>query len=132
VNRVLFSSQSPHWPTPVCLYADLDKEFQFNFDPCPLENSGVDGLETDWGTRTFCNPPYGHKVGRWLAKGYVESKKGKLIVFLIPSRTDTQWWHNYCMKAKEIRFIKGRLKFGGAKFNAPFPSALVIFDGRDL
>lgn len=61
---------------------------------------------------------------------YEEWKKGKTVVMLIPSSTDTKWWHDYCMKANEIRFIKGRLKFGGAEYNAPFPGAIVIFRGQ--
>jgi site-specific DNA-methyltransferase (adenine-specific) len=76
---------------------------------------------------TYCNPPYGRQIGAWIKKAYDESKKGKTVVMLLPCRTDTRWWHEYVMKAKEIRFIKGRLKFGGAKTNAPFPSCVVVF-----
>ena len=86
----------------------------------------VDGLKVEGGKSNFCNPPYSD-LKTWLKKGYEESLKGKTVVFLIPSRTDTIAWHDYVMKAKEIRFIKGRLKFGGSKNSAPFPSALVIF-----
>lgn len=75
------------------------------------------------------NPPYGRELPKWIAKGYEEWKKGKTVVFLIPSRTDTKFWHNYCMKATEIRFIKGRLKFDDQENSAPFPSAIVIFKG---
>ncbi|MFH1318495.1 MAG: DNA N-6-adenine-methyltransferase, partial [Candidatus Omnitrophota bacterium] len=73
------------------------------------------------------NPPYGKNIINWIKKGYEESKKGKTIVMLIPSRTDTKWWHEYVMKAKEIRFIKGRLKFGGSINSAPFPSCIIVF-----
>ena len=76
------------------------------------------------------NPPYGREVGVWIEKAYKESLKGAIVVCLIPSRTDTKYWHDYCMKANEIRFIKGRLKFGDSKNSAPFPSAIVIFNGR--
>jgi hypothetical protein len=65
-----------------------------------------------------------------MAKGYAESLKGKTVVMLVPSRTDTKWWHDYCMKASVITFLKGRLKFGGSKNSAPFPSAVVIFKGE--
>ena len=76
------------------------------------------------------NPPCGREVGVWIEKAYKESLKGAIVVCLIPSRTDTKYWHDYCMKANEIRFIKGRLKFGDSKNSAPFPSAIVIFNGR--
>lgn len=122
----LFSSQSIHWATPKALYELLDKEFHFNDDPCPL-NPLTDGLAREWGTRTYCNPPYGTEITKWLKKAYQESLKGKIVVCLIPSRTDTRWWHDYVMKADEIRFIKGRLKFGNSKNSAPFPSVIAIF-----
>jgi site-specific DNA-methyltransferase (adenine-specific) len=122
----LMTSLSPHWATPKGVYDGLDSEFKFDFDPCPL-NSCFDGLSMEWGYRNFINPPYGRSIGLWLCKGFQEREKGKLCVFLIPSRTDTKWWHDYIMKADEIRFIKGRLKFGNSKNSAPFPSCIVIF-----
>lgn len=79
------------------------------------------------GGANYVNPPYGREIGKWLAKGYSEAQRGKTVVFLIPSRTDTKWWHDYVMKADEIRFIKGRLKFDEHENSAPFPSAIVIF-----
>jgi phage N-6-adenine-methyltransferase len=132
--KVHFMSQDFSWQTPRAVYDELDKEFHFNFDPCPVGFHkkpifGDNGLTIEWGTSTFCNPPYGRTIGDWIAKGYAESLNGKTVVLLIPSRTDTKWWHEYCMKAKEIRYIRGRLKFGRAKYNAPFPSAIVIFQG---
>lgn len=125
-NKVMFSSATDNWSTPKDVYVALDAEFNFNDDPCPLNGSG--GLEREWGGATFVNQPYS-ELKLWIKKGYEEAQKGKTIVFLIPSRTDTKWWHEYVMKAKEIRFIKGRLKFGGSKNSAPFPSAIVIFGG---
>lgn len=124
----LFSSASSDWATPKELYEALDKEFRFNDDPCPLGGEG--GLDRPWGNRTFLNPPYGRAIIDWVARAYQESCKGKLIVCLLPSRTDTKWWHDYVMQADEIRFIRGRLRFGNAKNGAPFPSAIVIFDGH--
>lgn len=127
---VHFSSVTDNWKTPQDLYDDLDKEFGFNFDPCPLnENPDFDGLLIEWGSKTFCNPPYS-KLRDWCKKAYQESVKGKTIVMLIPSRTDTRAWHDYVMKAQEIRFIKGRLRFGDAKNSAPFPSCVVIFNPK--
>ena len=87
----------------------------------------VDGLKQDWKGVCWMNPPYGRVIGDWVQKAYEESEKhGSTVVCLLPARTDTKWRHNYCMKG-EIRFIKGRLKFGNSKNSAPFPSAVVIF-----
>lgn len=126
MNKVLFSSVCMSWETPDHIYDTLDAEFHFDFDPCP-HNPSFDGLSIEWGKSNFVNPPYGRKIGAWLEKGYRESLCGKVVVFLIPSRTDTKWWHTYVMKASEIRYIKGRLKFKGATNSAPFPSCIVIF-----
>jgi len=128
-NNVHFMSLRSDWKTPIKLYEELDKEFNFDFDPCPL-NPTFDGLSIPWGKRNFVNPPYGRQITAWIKRGFEESQAGKLVVFLIPSRTDTKWWHDFIMKANEIRFIKGRLKFGGAKNSAPFPSCIVIFGGE--
>lgn len=134
-GNVHFMSQRLDWQTPDDVYAKLDAEFHFDHDPCPPEQE-VDSIDRDslwaapWGERNFVNPPYGREIGTWLKRGYEESLCGNLSVFLIPSRTDTRWWHDYVMKADEIRFIKGRLKFKGAKNNAPFPSAIVVFGSQ--
>jgi hypothetical protein len=126
VNTGLFTSLRGDWKTPRALFQALDAEFRFDFDPCPA-NPKFDGLESDWGKVNFVNPPYGKGIGGWIQKGCQENLKGKTIVFLLPSRTDTRWWHDYIMKADEIRFIRGRLKFDDQKNPAPFPSAIVIF-----
>jgi len=126
-DKVMFSSLRLDWKTPEALYNKLDEEFSFDFDPCPSDPT-FDGLKVEWGYRNFVNPPYGREIGKWMRKAYEEWKKGKLVVMLIPSRTDTQWWHEYVMKATEIRFVRGRLKFDGHKNSAPFPSAIVVFD----
>ena len=125
--KVHFSSQRMNWKTPKAFYANLNDEFHFDFDPCP-PNPSFDGLSVPWKACNFVNPPYGRELPKWIEKGYDEHLQGKTVVFLIPSRTDTRWWHDYCMKADEIRFIKGRLKFDDQKNSAPFPSALVIFN----
>lgn len=122
--KVHFSSLTDHYSTPQGVYDKLNEEFHFNDDPCPLNGAG--GLDREWGGATFCNPPYS-EISSWVQKAYSESQKGKTVVLLIPSRTDTKWWHEHIMKAQEIRFIKGRLKFGDSKNSAPFPSAIVIF-----
>lgn len=142
--KVHFSSANLNWTTPQDTFDSLNVEFQFNLDPCATPETALctryftetdDGLSQFWGkhgikVRVFMNPPYGRKIGNWMKKAYEESVDPfgpEVIVCLIPSRTDTQWWHNYVMKASEIRFIKGRLKFGGAKNSAPFPSCIVVF-----
>jgi phage N-6-adenine-methyltransferase len=125
--NVHFSSQRLDWQTPEGVYRNLDAEFHFDYDPCP-HNPTLDGLSVEWGKSNFVNPPYGREILKWIKKGYAEAQKGKTVVFLVPSRTDTEWWQDYCMKADAIRFIRGRLKFQGAKHGAPFPSAVVIFN----
>ncbi len=127
IMNVHFKSEKMDWKTPVAVYEKLDAEFHFDHDPCPPDYT-VDGLSSEWGDSNFVNPPYGRELPKWVKKAYEESLKGKIVVMLIPSRTDTRYWHDYCMKAKEIRFIKGRLKFQGAIFNAPFPSAIIVFN----
>lgn len=128
-TKAMFSSLRLNWKTPKNVYKILDAEFHFIFDPCPVDPK-FDGLKIFWGKRNFVNPPYGREIGKWLKKGYEEAQKGKLCVFLIPSRTDTIWWHDYVMIADEIRFIKGRLKFDDQKNPAPFPSCVAIFRGK--
>lgn len=117
--------------TPQAVYASLDAEFGFTLDPCPLDSSGTagaslwgkDGLARSWaGERVFCNPPY-RDIAPWLQK----AREAALAVFLVPSRTDTRWWHDYAMGADEIRFIRGRLTFSGQENPAPFPSVVLVF-----
>ena len=116
---------SDHYSTPLDFYIRLDQEFQFNCDPCPLY--GKHGLEKEWGTSTFVNPPYS-KPYFWVKKAYEESKKGKTIVMLLKSDTSTRWFHDYALPYAEIRFVKGRLTFG--KKRAPFPSVVIIFRAK--
>lgn len=128
-NKSLWSSASGDWATPAEYYQEIDKEFHFTYDPCPLYGSG--GLtDTKWVGRVYVNPPYGRGIGEWVQKGFDQSLMHycELVVMLLPARTDTKWFHEIILpNAKEIRFIKGRLKFGGSKNSAPFPSMLVIF-----
>ena len=126
MNSGLFSSVRQDWRTPKALMLQLESEFHFDFDPCP-SNPFFDGLSVEWGAVNFVNPPYGRLIGRWIEKGYQEYLSGKTVIFLIPSRTDTGWWHDYIMKATEIRFIRGRLHFDDSEKPAPFPSAIVVF-----
>lgn len=136
-NEVMFSSKSDQWATPQDFFDRLNKEFCFTLDPCATdENHKVEnyftaddnGLLQNWGgQRVFCNPPYS-KIGEWVKKCYEEAIKPEtLVVMLIPARTDTRYFHDYIIHRSEIRFVKGRLKFGDSKNAAPFPSMVVIF-----
>lgn len=135
-NEGLTSSKTGEWETPQWLFDQLDAEFHFTLDPCATyENAKCamfytkedDGLSRDWGGESvFMNPPYGREIVKWVKKAYEE---GTEVVCLLPARTDTRWWHDYVMKAAEVRFIRGRLRFGGCKNSAPFPSAVVVFNG---
>jgi hypothetical protein len=129
MNKAMTTSKSPSYRTPQKLYDTLNAEFNFNDDPCPLSDNGIDGLMRAWGNRTFMNPPYGKHISKWMMKAYSEAQLGKTIVCLVPSRTDTIWWHEWVTKANETRFIKGRLTFEGQVNPAPFPSAIVIYKG---
>lgn len=140
-TAIMFSSETDLWSTPQDFFDELNAEFHFTLDPCATRENAKcarfftvedDGLKQDWqGETVFCNPPYGREIGKWVKKCYEESKKpGTTVVMLIPARTDTSYFHDYIYgKAREIRFIRGRLKFGDAKNSAPFPSAIVIFRG---
>lgn len=132
-----FSSASDKWATPQATFDKLHAEFGFELDVCALpENAKCqnfftpdqDGLAQDWRGVCWMNPPYGRGISRWVRKAYESAKAGAIVVALVPARTDTAWWHDYVAKG-EVRFLRGRLKFGGAKFSAPFPSAVVIFRG---
>lgn len=125
MKQIPMTSIRQNWKTPRAFYQALDAEFNFEFDPCP-PNPHFDGLACDWKSPAFVNPPF-KDIARWVEKSFYFYQRGGVVVMLIPSRTDTRWWHNYVMKASEIRFIEGRLKYEGAKFNAPFPSCVVVF-----
>lgn len=137
---VMFSSKTDLWETPQELFDQMDAEFHFNLDVCALpENAKCaayytpeqDGLKQPWYGRCWCNPPYGRNIGEWVRRAHLAACAGNLVVMLLPARTDTRWFHDYIYQNKnaEIRFIKGRLKFGGAKNSAPFPSMIVVFGG---
>jgi hypothetical protein len=126
LNPVVFSSKSDHWYTPPEFYAALHEEFGFTFDPCPLM-SDESGLLKAWSGRVFCNPPYS-KIPEFIKRALWHLHTGavELAVFLIPARTDTAWFHDFIYGKAEVRFVRGRLKFGG-KGSAPFPSMVVVF-----
>lgn len=145
-QSTMFSSKSMAWETPKYLFDKLNKEFNFTLDAAASKHNAKcekfftiedNALSQDWsGNVVFCNPPYGRQLKHWIKKFYEEGlKPNTTVVALIPSRTDTIYFHNYCMKAEEIRFIKGRLKFlneeGKELAPAPFPSMIVVFDKKE-
>lgn len=146
-QKTLFSSASDEWSTPQDLFDELNDEFKFTLDPCATEENAKckkfynimnNGLSYSWqGERVFCNPPYSkNQIKDWLNKGAKSCfYENALSVFLIPARTDTVWFHEHIWDRHshrpwinvEIRFLKGRLKFGDSKNSAPFPSMIVVF-----
>ena len=140
------SSNDDTWTTPLNFFEKLDDEFLFSLDAAALSTSTLvphnwygpdhpdldrrDAFTRNWkldanGGAIWLNPPYGRTISAWVGKADSESRSGGVVVCLVPARTDTNWWHNYCIR-HEIRFIRGRLKFGDGKNSAPFPSAVVV------
>lgn len=146
VNGALFSSATDEWETPQELFNELDREFEFTLDVCATKDNrkcsnyyskAQDGLSKNWHGVCWMNPPYGREIRKWVEKAAYEAWHGATVVCLLPARTDTRWWHDYIWdnenhcprEGVKIRLLKGRLKFGGSKNSAPFPSAIVIFGG---
>jgi phage N-6-adenine-methyltransferase len=146
ISKALYSSDKEDWETPQALFDKLNKEFHFNMDAAANEHNAKcpmffdkddDGLKMNWleyappdGRQAviFLNPPYGKAIGQWMKKAYTESTKGCTVVCLVHARTDTKWFQDFVLPyAAEIRFIRGRVKFGDGKQSSPFPSCLVIY-----
>jgi phage N-6-adenine-methyltransferase len=133
--QVHFTSNSNEWSTPQDFFDKLNQEFNFTLDPCATNENAKcdkfytledDGLSLSWDNEiVFCNPPYGRQIKHWVKKA--SDARGGVVVLLIPARTCTSYFHDYIYNKAEIRFIRGRLKFGDGKAPAPFPSMLVIF-----
>lgn len=136
---VHFSSATDLWATPQTLFEELDAEFDFSLDVCALSTNAkcsryftpeIDGLVQPWGGVCWMNPPYGKAIGKWVQKAFESAQAGVTVVCLLPLRTDTNWWHEYVTKADEVWFVRGRIRFGDAAANAPFPSVIVTFRGK--
>lgn len=136
INPGMMSSARGDWETPQWLFDLLDEEFHFTLDVCATAENAkceqfitpeMDGLIAPWddGPR-WMNPPYGRGIGAWVRRA--ANARGTNVA-LLPARTDTAWWHDYVMFSREIRLLRGRLRFQGAPASAPFPSAVVVFDG---
>jgi phage N-6-adenine-methyltransferase len=133
ITEAMFSSKTDLWETPQDFFDKLNEEFNFQTDVCALpENAKCkhfytpeqDGLSQEWSGSCWCNPPYGRQIGKWVRKA---SESKATTVMLIPARTDTAWFHDYIYGKAEVRFVRGRLRFSGAKENAPFPCMVVVF-----
>ena len=136
ITSGLMSSLTDNWPTPAYVFDKLDEEFHFTLDVCADDlnhkcpeyyTKETDGLKQPWKGTCWMNPPYGRTIGDWVKKAYESARGGVVVVCLLPARTDTKWWRDYVMRASELRFISGRVKFGDAKTGAPFPSVIAIF-----
>ena len=138
-TKLMFSSKSNDWATPQHFFDKLDRMYgPFTLAAAASEDNykvknhftmSDNALDKDWsGNTVFVNPPYGRALKNWIRKAYEEGQKeNTTVVMLIPSRTDTAYWHDYVMKSDEISFVKGRIKFGDESNSAPFPSAVVVF-----
>ena len=134
-TNLMFSSKSDLWSTPESFYQKYNDIYDFKTDVCATADNAKcktyytkeeDGLLQQWQGACWMNPPYGRDIKKWMKKAYDSSLLGATVVCLVPSRTDTAWWHDYASKGS-VEFIRGRLKFGGQKNSAPFPSAVVVF-----
>lgn len=133
---LMFSSATDQWATPQAFFDEQNAIHHFTLDVCAdstnakcerFFSSAENGLLQPWAPEVcWMNPPYGREIGKWVAKAYEESRRGAKVVCLLPSRTDTRWFHDYCVRGR-ITFIRGRLKFGDGKGPAPFPSMIVVF-----
>ena len=140
VSKILYSSKSDEWETPQDLFDKLNETYHFDLDVCATEqnakcdrffDAAQDGLKKSWGGATiWCNPPYSN-ITEWVRKAAEEQQNGTTTVMLVPSRTDTKWFHAYVYEKPgvSIQFVKGRLRFGGSKNGAPFPSMIIVFRG---
>lgn len=135
MNTVHFSANDQTWQTPRQLFNDVQEKYSLNLDVAASAFNTMlpryytieqDGLAQSWrGERVWCNPPYGKGMGAWIKK--LAEEDTEIAVGFIPARTDTRWFHEYVLYRAEINFIKGRVKFVGARSNAPFPSMICVW-----
>lgn len=143
ITKGMMSSTTDMWSTPQKLFDALDAEFHFTLDACAVEENAKcrkfyspeeNGLLQPWNGICWMNPPYGRVIGKWVQKALETAQNGGTVVCLLPARTDTRWFQDYCLQVRQetIRFLRGRLHFSGAKEGAPFPSCIVIFSPATL
>jgi phage N-6-adenine-methyltransferase len=131
----VFSHNTDLWATPQWLFDELDAKYHFTVDVCATPDNAKcakyyteaqDGLAQEWTGNVWCNPPYGRQIAKWVKKA--SECAADVVVMLLPARTDTAWFHDYCLRGGRVTFLRGRLKFGNATTGAPFPSMIVVFD----
>lgn len=136
MNNVHFSSKSNEWTTPQDFFDMLNDEFAFTLDAAATSENAkcvnyydveTDALSQCWRGTVWLNPPYGRKIGKWIRKAWEESQRGVEVVVLMPVRSDTPYWHDYVMRAAEVRLVRGRLRFSDSSASAPFPCCVVVF-----
>lgn len=135
-TTAMFQSGRKDWATPPEFFTPLHQEFGFTLDVCAsAENAKCsryftevdDALSQEWTGTCWMNPPYGADLPQWICKAYQSSLNGSTVVCLVPARTDTRWWHEYVEGKAEVRFVRGRIKFVGAPYNAPFPCVVLVY-----
>lgn len=136
INEGMFTSNTDMWETPQWFFNELNNEFGFTLDACAIQKNAKcnnfyspeqNGLNQPWTGTVWCNPPYGRQISKWVKKAHDSAGNGNTVVMLLPARTDTAWFHDYIYGVAEIRFVRGRLRFGGSKNGAPFPSMVAVF-----
>lgn len=136
INQGMFTSNTDMWETPQWFFNELDNEFGFTLDACAIKENAKcynfyspeqNGLNQPWTGTVWCNPPYGRQISKCVKKAHDSAGNGTTVVMLLPARTDTAWFHDYIYGVAEIRFVRGRLRFGGSKNGAPFPSMVAVF-----
>lgn len=143
INSGMMSSATDMWATPQSLFNELNERFGFTLDVCASHDNAKckvyytkeqDGLSQEWSGVCWMNPPYGRTIGQWVKKAYETAKEGHTVVALLPARTDTRWFHDwiYTKSNTSVEFLKGRVKFGKAKWGAPFPSMVVVFKPKSI
>jgi phage N-6-adenine-methyltransferase len=140
LNQALLTSKSVEWSTPQDFFDRINRVFQFELDVCATAENAkaarfftkeTDGLAHPWAGRVWMNPPYGRGINKWITKAWGSARAGASVVCLIPARTDTKWFQDVCLPHGDIHLVRGRLKFGGCKTNAPFPCAVVGFNATE-
>ena len=141
ITRGMMSSTTDMWGTPQAFFERMDEEYHFQTDVCAIKENAKcphfyspedDGLKKTWTGVCWMNPPYGRQIGKWVKKAYESGREGATVVCLLPARTDTRWFQDYCLQSSDIRFVRGRLHFNEAKEGAPFPSCIVTFSPDTL
>ena len=136
-TEVMFSQKTDMWSTPQELFDKYDAVYHFETDVCAVAENAkcknyytpeMDGLKQEWKGVCWCNPPYGKQIAKWVKKA---AESNATVVMLIPARTDAGWFHDWVLPCGRVEFLRGRIKFGGRKWNAPFPSMVVVFDKKE-